>query len=118
LRWLSARSEVINKKTLDELASSVEGGDEMVRKVKAVYLTQLPNHLDHIREMALSGKVRDCQKVAHSLKTSSYTLGLERTGDAASAIESWRADGSVALLDLIDRLATEASAAASALKGA
>ncbi len=81
---------IIDQQVLDELRASVGGDDAFVAELCATYVTEGAEHMSQIEAAAAAGDVEAIVRPAHSLKSSSASLGAARIS-ASAARSSWRA---------------------------
>lgn len=72
---------------MDELQTSVGGDHAFVAELVDAYLTDAPIQLGAIDEAAAAGDANAMVRPAHTLKSSSATLGLQRLAAAARELE-------------------------------
>lgn len=72
---------------LNELRDRVDGDDELVREVLAVYLEDTPTVLDSLRQALEAGQPESVAKAAHTLKGSSANVAAERLRSQAYELE-------------------------------
>lgn len=82
------------------------GGEELVRKILAVFREQVPRRLQMAREGVRTGSAEPARSVAHALKSSSGQLGAMRMQALCQHIEEVAGTGLVEpippLLDTLD----------------
>lgn len=69
------------------------GGADLVRKLIALFLENLPLRLQAAVAGVQSGNWVDVERAGHSLKSSAAYLGLRELSDAAAAVEAIAAQG-------------------------
>ena len=72
---------------IDELLTSVGGDHAFVAELIDAYLTDAPIQLGEIDAAAAAGDAAAMVRPAHTLKSSSATLGLQRLAAAARELE-------------------------------
>lgn len=81
---------------LNELRDRVDGDDELMREVLAVYLEDTPMVLDSLRQALEAGATESAAKAAHTLKGSSANVAAERLRSQAYALEQKARAGDLA----------------------
>ena len=79
--------ETLDTMVLDELRDSVDGDRAFVVELIEAYLADAPVHIAAIDSAAASGDAATLVRPAHTLKSSSATLGLQRLAAAARELE-------------------------------
>ena len=72
---------------LSELRDRVDGDEELMREVLAVYLEDTPLVLDRLSKALEGGQPESAAKAAHTLKGSSANVAAERLRSQAYALE-------------------------------
>ena len=72
---------------LSELRDRVDGDDELMREVLAVYLEDTPLVLERLSEALEAGQPEAAAKAAHTLKGSSANVAAERLRSQAYELE-------------------------------
>ncbi|MBQ5943004.1 response regulator, partial [Massilia sp. AB1] len=73
------RHDPVNLAALDNIrALSLEGGDALVQKVVAAYVTDTPRHMAALRQSLAGGDPEGLRRIAHSLKSASANIGAAR----------------------------------------
>ena len=88
--------EIEALREIQELEESGEKG--LVRGLIEDYLKLAPTLLSELELAIVVGSAKDCERVAHSLKSSSQLLGLKRLGAVCQDIET---QGREAICDLV-----------------
>jgi two-component system sensor histidine kinase BarA len=64
------------------------GKGDFVHKVFHLYLEHAPPTLERVRQSAASGRLDECAKAAHALKSMSFNIGAKRVAELSLAIET------------------------------
>jgi HPt (histidine-containing phosphotransfer) domain-containing protein len=78
---------VVDASVLDELRTSVEGDTGFVRDLIEAYVTDSAGHVDAIEAALAAGDAATLVRPAHTLKSSSATLGATPLAATARTIE-------------------------------
>ena len=78
---------VLDAGVLDELVASVQGDRSFVVQLIEAYLTDGERQLQEIQAAVASGDVEGLVRPAHTLKSSSATVGAARLADLARSLE-------------------------------
>jgi HPt (histidine-containing phosphotransfer) domain-containing protein len=93
---------VLDEGTIAELRESVGGDDSFIADLVATYLAEGPDHLDAMRAAAQIGDTGAIVRPAHTLKSSSASLGALRLAQIAREIElAGRNDESARLVESV-----------------
>ena len=96
-------NEPIDAATIDRLLESVGGDESFVDELTDAYLADAPSHLGAIRRALDAGSAEDLVRPAHTLKSSSATVGALVLAGYARELELEARAGSLAGAD--ERLA-------------
>ncbi len=83
----------IDQKTYDELVASV--GDDFIGELVSTYLEETPMLLAQLREAWQRRDAEAFRRAAHSIKSSSASLGALRLSEQARALEMLGKQGSL-----------------------
>ena len=86
---------VLDEGVLAELSHSVEGDSEFVRELIEAYVSDGAGHLDAIERAAAGNDAEAMVRPAHTLKSSSATLGAQRLAASARRLEMAGRSGSL-----------------------
>ncbi|MEO8511823.1 MAG: Hpt domain-containing protein [Chloroflexota bacterium] len=78
---------LLDEATLAELAVSVGGDIAFVRELIEAYLGDAPQQIEQIRRAADAGDAASVVRPAHTLKSSSATVGAQRLASRARRLE-------------------------------
>lgn len=78
---------LLDRDVIGELRDSVGGDDEFVRELIATYLAEGPDHLAQMASAAAASDAAAIIRPAHTLKSSSASLGAMRLAAVAREIE-------------------------------
>ena len=96
---MSDQAPLLDHAVIDELRESVGGDTAFVTELIETYLAEAPGQIDEIVAAAASGDAEAVIRPAHTLKSSSASLGAARLAQLAREIEfagrEGRADGLV-----------------------
>jgi signal transduction histidine kinase/DNA-binding response OmpR family regulator len=119
----SGALEPASEPTLDQSALESlrelerQGADGLVRRVVSRFLERAPQMLESLKAAVPSGDAETIHRTAHSLKSSSATVGARRMATCCQRIESLTANGQLSEAPrLIDTLAGELALSEIALK--
>ena len=94
---MSSETPVLDDNVIAELRESVGGDDAFVIDLAATYLAEGPEHLQALEDAVARGDVAAAVRPAHTLKSSSASLGAMRLSEISRGIEhaarEGRADG-------------------------
>jgi two-component system sensor histidine kinase/response regulator len=106
-------SEILDQGALDRLKEW--GGDKLLAQMLRLYLDNAPGRMSQIHSGLADGNIKDTEKGAHSLKSSSANVGAEHVRRIAADIERAAAGGDVtavqALLPSLENAFSQAIAA-------
>jgi signal transduction histidine kinase/CheY-like chemotaxis protein/HPt (histidine-containing phosphotransfer) domain-containing protein len=110
-----AAGEGLDQRALDELrALDPDGAAGILNQILRSYLDDTPQQIAQVRAAITAENIESMTRAAHSMKSSSLTVGATRVGELAREIESLgRAntfDGCRALLVELERHSAEAEA--------
>jgi len=113
-------SRAVDPRALESIAGSTDRGKSLTDQLIGIYLATSPGHLGELRSALAGGDLDAVSHFAHTLRSSSLTLGAERLGQicrlaeqAARAGERRRVDPLVAaVFEEYDRVAAELQAEA------
>jgi two-component system sensor histidine kinase/response regulator len=78
---------IVDASVLEELAASVGGDRTFVLQLVETYRGESAAHLQAVEEAVAAGDATALVRAAHTLKSSSATLGAERVSAQARALE-------------------------------
>lgn len=108
-------SQILDQGALDRLKEW--GGDKLLAQMLRLYLDNAPGRMSQIRNGLTGGDVKEAERGAHSLKSSSANVGAERVRHIAADMEHAAAGGdSAAVQALLPSLESAFSQAISALE--
>jgi HPt (histidine-containing phosphotransfer) domain-containing protein len=81
------QAPILDQQVLDDLRASVAGDDAFVAELTATYVTEGADHMSQIEAAAQAGDVEAIVRPAHSLKSSSASLGAARMSQISRDIE-------------------------------
>jgi two-component system, sensor histidine kinase len=112
-----AGAPVLDVSVLSELTDSVGGDREFVVELIRTFLADATEQLEAIDVAAAAGDAEALVRPAHTLKSSSATLGATRLAATSRAVEMAARSGSIdsSVADDVRALHTDLDAAASAL---
>ena len=79
--------DTIQRLALHELRDRVDGDEELMREVLAIYLEDTPTLLDALRQALETKQAEAVSKAAHTLKGSSANIAAERLRSQAYQLE-------------------------------
>jgi HPt (histidine-containing phosphotransfer) domain-containing protein len=95
----------------------VGGDEEFLGELVATYRTDGADRIAEMRSALAAGAAADLQRAAHTLKSSSATLGAVGLAEACRAVEHAARDGALeGLSDPIDAIASEFEEVVAALE--
>lgn len=106
---------VLDALALARLTELAEGDAAFLADLVDGYLQETPVRLVELRRQALARDAQAVVAAAHALKGASRTIGAQRVGAFAYAIESAGRDGQLPSPDVLDALDHEVATAAGAL---
>jgi two-component system, sensor histidine kinase and response regulator len=84
-----AVDEGLNQNALDELrALDPDGSGGILNQIIQSYLDDAPTQIAQIRASFAAGDIEGMMRAAHSMKSTSQTLGAVRVGELAREIEA------------------------------
>ncbi len=89
-------SATLDATVLDELLASVEGDRDFVVELIEAYLADSASHVEAIDAAVAAGDTEALVRPAHTLKSSSATLGASRLAATARELELTARSGSLA----------------------
>lgn len=102
---------VLDQAVVDELRAAVGGDDEFVRDLVATYIEEARTHIDGLESAARANDLGAMVRPAHTLKSSSASIGAMRLASICRDIETagreGRTDGVVGAVDLVRSTWTE-----------
>ena len=112
-------AEVLNEGVLDELRASVQGDRAFVVELIEAYLVDGAAHIEAIGAAADARDADALVRPAHTLKSSSATLGAARLSTTARELETLGRSGALdsTVGDLVGRVREEWPVTAAALRG-
>lgn len=84
---MTDEAPILDQAVLDELRASVGGDESFIADLAATYLAEGPDHLDAMTAAAAAGDAAAIVRPAHTLKSSSASLGAMRLSHIAREIE-------------------------------
>ena len=84
---MSNETPVLDDNVIAELRESVGGDDGFVAELAATYLAEAPEHMQALEEAVAAGDVAAAVRPAHTLKSSSASLGAMRLSEISRGIE-------------------------------
>lgn len=84
---MSSESPVLDDNVLAELRESVGGDDAFVADLASTYLAEGPGHMQALEDAVARGDVAGAVRPAHTLKSSSASLGAMRLSEISRGIE-------------------------------
>ena len=100
---MSNETPVLDDNLIAELRDSVGGDDTFVAELAAAYLAEGPGYMQALEDAVASGDVAAAVRPAHTLKSSSASLGAMRLSEISRGIEQaareGRADGLAAAVE-------------------
>jgi histidine phosphotransfer protein HptB len=87
---------ILDDSTLAELLASVDGDTEFVVQLIETYLADAPQQLSAIDAAAASGDAAALVRPAHTLKSSSATVGAQRLAGLSRRLETAGRSGTLA----------------------
>ncbi len=87
--------DILSEAVLDELTVSVQGDRMFVVELIEAYLADGENHVADAEAAIAAGDAAALVRPAHTLKSSSATVGAERMAATARALESVGRSGSI-----------------------
>ena len=92
---MNDQAEVLDQSVVAELRESVGGDNEFVKELVGAYLAESPSHLDALAAAADAGDAAAVVRPAHTLKSSSASLGAMRLAAVAKRLEFAAREGRV-----------------------
>jgi HPt (histidine-containing phosphotransfer) domain-containing protein len=92
---MSGEPELIDLGVVDELRDSVGGDHEFVKELVATYLAESPGYLDAITAAAERGDAAALVRPAHTLKSSSASIGAMRLAGVSKQLEFAAREGRI-----------------------
>src|SRR3954447_465190 len=92
---MTSEPELIDLGMVDELRDSVGGDHEFVKELVATYLAESPGYLDAIVAAAAQGDAAAVVRPAHTLKSSSASIGAMRLAAVSKQLEFAARDGRI-----------------------
>jgi HPt (histidine-containing phosphotransfer) domain-containing protein len=92
---MSNEPELIDLAVVDELRDSVGGDSEFVRELVATYLAESPGYLDAITAATEQGDAAALVRPAHTLKSSSASIGAMRLAAVSKELEYAAREGRI-----------------------
>jgi HPt (histidine-containing phosphotransfer) domain-containing protein len=84
---MSSEAPVLDDNVIAELRDSVGGDDTFVAELASAYLAEGPGYIQALEEAVSSGDVATAVRPAHTLKSSSASLGAMRLSEISRNIE-------------------------------
>ena len=81
---------VLDQTVVDELRESVGGDDDFVRELVATYVEEARTHVDGMTDAATAGDSAAIVRPAHTLKSTSASIGAMRLSAICRDIEAGR----------------------------
>ncbi|HSW30271.1 MAG TPA: Hpt domain-containing protein [Longimicrobiales bacterium] len=108
-------SQILEQSALDRLKEW--GGEKLLAQMIHLFLTNAPGRMTQIRSGIEAGDIKEAEKGAHSLKSSSANVGAMHLRTVAADMERVAADGDAAAVSaLLPPLQIAFSQAISALE--
>jgi HPt (histidine-containing phosphotransfer) domain-containing protein len=92
---MTTEPELIDFAVVEELRDSVGGDDEFVKELVATYLAESPGYLDAIAAAAAQGDAAALVRPAHTLKSSSASIGAMRLSAVSKQLEFAAREGRI-----------------------
>jgi len=93
---------ILDTTVIDELRASVAGDASFLRDLFGTYLAEGPEHLEAMAAAAASGDAEAIIRPAHTLKSSSASLGAMRLAQLAREIEfAGRSEETAVLAEMV-----------------
>ena len=92
---MSNEPELLDLGVVDELRDSVGGDHEFVKELVAIYLDESPGYLDAIAAAAAAGDAATLVRPAHTLKSSSASIGAMRLSAVSKQLEFAAREGRI-----------------------
>lgn len=105
---MTDQQPILDEQVIDELRASVGGDDAFIAELAATYVTEGTDQMGQIEAAAADGDVAGIVRPAHSLKSSSASLGAARMAQLSREMELAASDGRA---EAIGRLVSDARAA-------
>ena len=100
---MSTETPILDDKVIAELRESVGGDDAFVIDLATTYLAEGPEHLRALEDAVAAGDIAAAVRPAHTLKSSSASLGAMRLSEISRGIEhaarEGRSDGLAAAVE-------------------
>ncbi|HEX3265811.1 MAG TPA: Hpt domain-containing protein [Candidatus Limnocylindrales bacterium] len=110
---------VLDQAVVDELRESVGGDDEFVRDLVATYVEEVGPHLGAMADAAASGDAGAIVRPAHTLKSTSASIGAMRLSAICRDLEAGGREGrSDGLHEAVDSARSAWTETLKALRGA
>ena len=111
-------AEILDESVLEELGASVQGDRAFVVELIEAYLADGATHMDAIGAAVDAGDADSLVRPAHTLKSSSATLGAARISTTARELEMLGRSGALGsgVGDLIGRVRQDWPATTAALR--
>jgi HPt (histidine-containing phosphotransfer) domain-containing protein len=97
-------AEVLDQDTLARLLGTVGGDAAFVDELVDAYLAEVPRHVSELQDALAAGEAEGLVRPAHTLKSTSQSLGGQQVADIAREIEQRGRSGST---DGVDALLAE-----------
>jgi len=116
---VSDEAPILDQVVIDELRESVGGDEAFIADLVATYLAEGPDHLAGIAAGVAAGDAGAVIRPAHTLKSSSASLGAMRLSQIAREIEfAGRNEETAALPEQLESARAAWDATVEAMKGA
>jgi HPt (histidine-containing phosphotransfer) domain-containing protein len=116
---VSDEAPILDQAVIDELRDSVGGDQEFIADLVATYLAEGPDHLAAVAAGVAAGDASAVIRPAHTLKSSSASLGALRLSQIAREIEfAGRNDETAALPEQLEAARAAWDATVDAMKRA
>jgi HPt (histidine-containing phosphotransfer) domain-containing protein len=109
---------ILDEMVLEQLLASVEGDHAFVEELVGAYLSDGEGHVDAARRAVAAEDAESLVRPAHTLKSSSATVGAMQLSATSRELEMAGRSGSIdaAAVALADRLQTEWAATTDAIR--
>ena len=114
---LEAADDVLDRQTLEALFESVGGDQEFLAELIDTYVADAPVQVGSLRTALAAGDVEALIRPAHTLKSSSASLGAMGLAEQCRQLEQAARGGSLdGATDAVEAIAAEVDRVASALE--
>lgn len=118
--WPPTDVPVIDEEALDAIREVQDAGaPDLVAETAALFFDDTPRRIAELHQASAAGDATGLRRCSHSIKGSSWLLGLMRLGRACELLEADGAEGRVEHAPLwVGRIVVEYELASRALRGA